>query len=195
MNANSTHVSSATSVASFVTPTTCVGQGSASAALGTSRIEATPDVVALAASSANVPIFPRLPHEMDESSPTATNDYRSPTRDQGLREQRGPGPEDSPVLSCEAIEYLKVNKALEIPEKSFLDDCIQSYFSYVHPFLPVIEKSVFLRAYNSWDQPSEPLPSRLSLLLLQSMAFAASRVSRLCITIHGSICNDLVSST
>ncbi|KAF4227491.1 hypothetical protein CNMCM6805_002871 [Aspergillus fumigatiaffinis] len=73
-----------------------------------------------------------------------------------------------------AVDYLKANNALDIPAKHFVDDCIQSYFSYVHPFLPVIDKSAFLCAYNGWNPSQQLLPIGVSLFLLQSMVFAGS---------------------
>lgn len=58
-----------------------------------------------------------------------------------------------------------------MPIRPFLDDLVQHYFLYIHPFLPLINEGDFWELYcdKSCDPPKRPM----SLLLFQAMLFAA----------------------
>ena len=67
------------------------------------------------------------------------------------------------------IEILHQRGAFLLPPRSLCDDLIDSYFRWVHPIVPVINKTQFMRQYKD---PKNPPP----LLLLQAMLLAGSRV-------------------
>ncbi|KAK4193830.1 putative cutinase transcription factor 1 alpha [Podospora australis] len=67
------------------------------------------------------------------------------------------------------IEILHQRGAFLLPPRSLCDELIESYFNWIHPIVPVINKTKFMRRYK--DQKNPP-----SLLLLQAMLLAGSRV-------------------
>lgn len=56
------------------------------------------------------------------------------------------------------------------PEEPVLQELLQCYFQYVHPFLPIVDANDFLSTIDS--------PQRRSPLLKWSMLFAGASVSR-----------------
>ncbi|KLU85986.1 cutinase transcription factor 1 alpha [Magnaporthiopsis poae ATCC 64411] len=67
------------------------------------------------------------------------------------------------------IDILHQRGAFLLPPRSLCDELIDSYFKWVHPIVPVINRTQFMRQYN--DQKNPP-----SLLLLQAVLLAGSRV-------------------
>lgn len=67
------------------------------------------------------------------------------------------------------IDILHQRGAFLLPPRSLCDELIESYFKWVHPIVPVINKTRFMRQYR--DQKNPP-----SLLLLQAVLLAGSRV-------------------
>ena len=63
-----------------------------------------------------------------------------------------------------------VKDLCSLPPKNIRDSLIDTYFSYIHPSLPIVDAAEFHHQYRSSD-PSPPL------LLLQCMLLAAARVS------------------
>jgi hypothetical protein len=68
------------------------------------------------------------------------------------------------------VEILIRKGALMMPPKSLCDDLVDSYFQWIHPIIPIINRARFMRQYHDRDNPP-------SLLLLQAVILAASRVS------------------
>jgi hypothetical protein len=74
-------------------------------------------------------------------------------------------------LSVEDIAFLKAKGSFILPPEELLEELIHCYFDYVHPLLPVLDPASFLCRYEAEG------PSGVSLLLLQTILFAASNVS------------------
>ncbi|KAL3417126.1 fungal specific transcription factor domain-containing protein [Phlyctema vagabunda] len=67
------------------------------------------------------------------------------------------------------ISILQRQGALSLPPKELCDELIESYFIWIAPLVPVINRSDFMRRYN--DPNNQP-----SLLLLHAIFLAGSRV-------------------
>ena len=67
------------------------------------------------------------------------------------------------------IDILHQRGAFLLPPRALCDELIDSYFRWVHPIVPVINKTKFMRQYRDPKNPP-------SLLLLQAMLLAGSRV-------------------
>ncbi|KID90723.1 Ctf1 transcription factor [Metarhizium guizhouense ARSEF 977] len=67
------------------------------------------------------------------------------------------------------IEILHQRGAFLLPPRSLCDELIEAYFKWVHPIVPVINRSRFMRQYRDPKNPP-------SLLLLQAVLLAGSRV-------------------
>ena len=48
---------------------------------------------------------------------------------------------------CECLSFEQVNERITLPDIATQDHLISLYFTYVHPFFPVIHKTSFLQAY------------------------------------------------
>ncbi|KAI0478955.1 fungal-specific transcription factor domain-containing protein [Xylariaceae sp. FL0804] len=67
------------------------------------------------------------------------------------------------------IDILHQRGAFLLPPRSLCDELIEAYFKWVHPVVPVINKTRFMRQYRDSKNPP-------SLLLLQAVLLAGSRV-------------------
>ncbi|KAI0387610.1 fungal-specific transcription factor domain-containing protein [Hypomontagnella monticulosa] len=67
------------------------------------------------------------------------------------------------------IDILHQRGAFLLPPRSLCDELIESYFKWIHPIVPVINKTRFMRQYRDPKNPP-------SLLLLQAVLLAGSRV-------------------
>ncbi|KAJ4300246.1 Transcriptional activator of fatty acid utilization [Collariella sp. IMI 366227] len=67
------------------------------------------------------------------------------------------------------IDILHQRGAFLLPPRALCDELVDSYFKWIHPIVPVINKTKFLRRYKDPKNPP-------SLLLLQAMLLAGSRV-------------------
>lgn len=67
------------------------------------------------------------------------------------------------------IDILHQRGAFLLPPRSLCDELIESYFKWVHPIVPVINRTRFMRQYKDPKNPP-------SLLLLQAILLAGSRV-------------------
>ena len=67
------------------------------------------------------------------------------------------------------IDILHQRGAFLLPPRALCDELIESYFTWIHPIVPVINKTKFMRRYKDSKNPP-------SLLLLQAMLLAGSRV-------------------
>ncbi|GAB1319050.1 Transcriptional activator of fatty acid utilization [Madurella fahalii] len=67
------------------------------------------------------------------------------------------------------IDILHQRGAFLLPPRALCDELIDSYFRWIHPIVPVINKTKFMRRYKDPKNPP-------SLLLLQAMLLAGSRV-------------------
>ncbi len=67
------------------------------------------------------------------------------------------------------IDILHQRGAFLLPPRSLCDELIDVYFRWVHPIVPVINRTRFMRAYRDSKNPP-------SLLLLQAVLLAGSRV-------------------
>ncbi|KAH9887140.1 fungal-specific transcription factor domain-containing protein [Xylariomycetidae sp. FL2044] len=67
------------------------------------------------------------------------------------------------------IDILHQRGAFLLPPRSLCDELIESYFRWVHPIVPVINRTRFMRQYRDPQNPP-------SLLLLQAVLLAGSRV-------------------
>ncbi|KAF5564888.1 cutinase transcription factor 1 alpha [Fusarium napiforme] len=97
-----------------------------------------------------------------------------------LRESQSPVhfpmPQDTLALLIPAgldpieVRILKRRGAFVLPPKSLCDDLIETYFSWVHPIVPVINRTKFMSQYRD---PSNPP----SMLLMQCILLAGARIS------------------
>ncbi|KAI1170474.1 fungal-specific transcription factor domain-containing protein [Nemania sp. FL0916] len=67
------------------------------------------------------------------------------------------------------IEILHQRGAFLLPPRGLCDELIEAYFKWVHPIVPVINRTRFMRSYRDSKNPP-------SLLLLQAVLLAGSRV-------------------
>lgn len=74
-------------------------------------------------------------------------------------------------MDNEEIEILKFRGAFLLPPRDLCDDIVDAYFERIHPTIPLINRSLFMRRYNNPLHPP-------SLLLLQAVLLAGSRVCR-----------------
>lgn len=91
-------------------------------------------------------------------------------------------------LNNEEIEILKFRGAFLLPPRDLCDEIIESFFEKIHPTVPYLSRSKFMRQYN--DPLNPP-----SLLLLQSMLLAGSRVCRSPALLDATGSADLASIT
>lgn len=85
---------------------------------------------------------------------------------------------DSGQLSqmCEVdINYLSSKNALLLPPKYIQESMLKGYIDYVHPFMPVLDLDHF-SLFTNYETAlkRDPLESRRSLLVLQSIMFSGS---------------------
>lgn len=80
----------------------------------------------------------------------------------------------------ENLAFLRQRGALDLPDSDVVDKMIHYYFHFIHPFFPIIDKSIFLSTNNlmKYDK-REP-----SLLLLQAVLFSASSVSKALLSVY-----------
>ncbi|KAI1619064.1 transcriptional regulatory protein [Exophiala viscosa] len=67
------------------------------------------------------------------------------------------------------IEILQQRGAFLLPPRALCDELVDAYFRWVHPIVPVINKTRFMKRYKDTKNPP-------SLLLLQAILLAGSRV-------------------
>jgi hypothetical protein len=77
------------------------------------------------------------------------------------------------ALQPEDLNYLKVKGAFSLPTLQICKALVESYFEYVHPVSPFVDKSAFLTAYNVGGV------QRVNLLLLWSMFSASASYAEL----------------
>lgn len=73
------------------------------------------------------------------------------------------------AMDDDDIAILKQRGAFLLPPRSLCDELIDSYFKWVHPLLPIINRAKFMRQYKEQKNPP-------SVLLLQAVLLAGSRV-------------------
>ncbi|EXL93241.1 hypothetical protein FOIG_13655 [Fusarium odoratissimum NRRL 54006] len=87
-----------------------------------------------------------------------------------------PMPRDTLVLSIPPgldpleIRILKRRRAFVLPPKRLCDDLIETYFAWVHPIVPVINRTKFMSQYRDSKNPP-------SMLLTQCILLAGARIS------------------
>ncbi|KAI9763514.1 MAG: hypothetical protein M1840_000467 [Geoglossum simile] len=81
------------------------------------------------------------------------------------------GPTIHPPMSNEDLYYLQSKGAFDLPERSTQEELVFLYFSFVHPFLPLLDEPDF---WNDYGKNLESNFSSFSLVVYQSMLFAAS---------------------
>ncbi|PLB54958.1 hypothetical protein P170DRAFT_460931 [Aspergillus steynii IBT 23096] len=69
------------------------------------------------------------------------------------------------------LSFLESQGCLQMPARHVTDSFVRNYFLYVHPCLPVIDEAAFWRQYQCSSTSQD---ERISLLVFQSMLFAAS---------------------
>ena len=67
------------------------------------------------------------------------------------------------------IHLLHQKGAVLLPPRILCDDLVDSYFTWVAPIMPVINRTRFMRQYHGVEDPP-------SILLLQAILLAGSRV-------------------
>ncbi|KAJ5387412.1 fungal-specific transcription factor domain-containing protein [Penicillium cosmopolitanum] len=77
-----------------------------------------------------------------------------------------------PKLLSADVKYLESKGCFRVPGDSYLGDFMQEYFLHVHPCLPILNEGDFWNLYGQMDTMIRA--SKVSLLVLQAMLFAAS---------------------
>lgn len=85
---------------------------------------------------------------------------------------RGP----DPGISEQDMQFLREKEALDLPQRSVLDECVSVYFKFFHSSFPIIDRSSFLAGYGGNGVIAEQEGKGPSLLLLQAILFTASTV-------------------
>ncbi|KAK9460146.1 fungal-specific transcription factor domain-containing protein [Lipomyces oligophaga] len=91
-------------------------------------------------------------------------------------------------LDPEDVELLNRRGAFLLPPRDLCDELIECFFSTIHPLVPMINKTQFMRRYKDPENPP-------SLLLLQSILLAGTRVCRNPLLLDQSGSSDLASLT
>lgn len=89
----------------------------------------------------------------------------------------------APTLTSLEYQYLCRKGAFTLPDRPVCEEMIDTYFKWIAPMLPIIDRSDFMRRFMSKQNPP-------SYLLMQSMLLAACRVCG-----HPSICDTDGSTT
>ena len=88
--------------------------------------------------------------------------YRLPEKPQGSRSRLA-------QLDSVEINILHLRGAFSLPPKALCDELVESYFKWVAPVVPVINRTQFMKQYRNGE-------NHPSLLLLQAILLAGSRV-------------------
>ena len=75
-----------------------------------------------------------------------------------------------------------------LPPREICDELVDSFFTHIHPLIPLINRTQFMKRYNDPQNPP-------SLLLLQSILLAGSRVCRNSALLDKNGSPDLASMT
>ena len=89
-------------------------------------------------------------------------------------------------LDTVQMEILRLRGAFHLPEKHLCDDLINSFFEHIYPMEPIINKQIFMEDYQN---------GTVSLLLLQSVLLAGSRMSTNPLIFDSDGSNYLASAT
>lgn len=84
--------------------------------------------------------------------------------------RHAPVVQDLQHLDTLEVQILKRRGAFILPPRPICDDLIDSYFTWVHPIVPVINRTQFMSQYQDAKNPP-------SLLLLQCVLLAGARIS------------------
>ncbi|SPO04693.1 uncharacterized protein DNG_07378 [Cephalotrichum gorgonifer] len=76
-------------------------------------------------------------------------------------------------LTPEDVNYLELKQCLRLPSRPYLDEFLQQYFRYIHPFLPLVDEAFFWDVYLDSDNNDDCLHPRFPLIVLQAMLFTA----------------------
>lgn len=77
------------------------------------------------------------------------------------------------------VNYLESQGCLHVPTRPYLDSFMEHYFLHVHVFISVLNEGDFWDMYYQNETPGGS-KEKMSLLLFQSMLFAASNVNIVC---------------
>ncbi|KAL2214556.1 hypothetical protein CC79DRAFT_151218 [Sarocladium strictum] len=76
------------------------------------------------------------------------------------------------MIAAEELNFLELQGCLHFPIERFMNDFVQQYFLYVHPFMPLIDEGEFWEMYHgNGTQATER--STISLLVFQTMLFSS----------------------
>ncbi|EUC40281.1 hypothetical protein COCMIDRAFT_9813 [Bipolaris oryzae ATCC 44560] len=76
------------------------------------------------------------------------------------------------MIPAEDLNFLELQGCLHIPMQQFIDDFVQQYFLYVHPFMPLIDEGEFWEAYRRNGVLATSVPA-MPLLVFQAMLFSS----------------------
>jgi hypothetical protein len=79
------------------------------------------------------------------------------------------------MIPAEDLNFLELQGCLHLPMQPFIDDFVQQYFLYVHPFMPLIDEGEFWEAYHRNGTSATSAPA-MSLLVFQAMLFSSCTV-------------------
>lgn len=91
-------------------------------------------------------------------------------------------------LDSVELEILKIRGAFLLPDKELALDLINSYFEYIHPLMPVINRTQFMAKFND---PNDNPP----LMLLQAVLLCGCRISKNPLLMDSNNSNNLACLT
>lgn len=74
-------------------------------------------------------------------------------------------------LSSLDVQFMQHHRCFDLPSKQLLNEFVRLFFLHIHPTLPVMDESAFWALYTNHQS------DKISLLVFQSIMFAASTVS------------------
>jgi hypothetical protein len=78
-------------------------------------------------------------------------------------------------IAQQDLNYMEAQGCLHVPSRPILDNFVEQYFRYQHPFLPLLNEGDFWEMYS--QKESTGPQSNISLLVFQAMLFASCNVS------------------
>ncbi|KAI5963323.1 CTF1 [Candida pseudojiufengensis] len=91
-------------------------------------------------------------------------------------------------LDSVELEILKLRGAFLLPNKELASDLIDAYFEHVHPLMPVLNRTLFMKKFN--DPNDSP-----SLMVLHAVLLCGCRVSKNPLLLDSNGSNNLASLT
>ena len=77
------------------------------------------------------------------------------------------------------LGYLQARGAFLLPDQPLLAELLQTFFDFIYPFAPIVDKEDIHKLFECQASTREGENTKLSLFLVQAIAFVSSAVSLL----------------